>query len=174
MYGMSDDPLCLALELTRTHNHKLYQYITNLSHSCEDFGKCDAALRGKIRNSQRTKFVTYRTINPKCAPHQVYSRDPHFMTLIPEYLRIAFTRMRLSSHRLRIETGTGLGSHVNTAFAAVVPYSMSNMCYWTVLWCNISETAIKNKLCILIFCKAPVNSKILNIFMILCHITSEL
>ena len=27
------------------------------------------------------------------------------MTLIPEYLWIAFTRMRLSSHRLRIETG---------------------------------------------------------------------
>ena len=103
--GMSDDPLCFALELTRTHNHKLYQYITNLSNSCEDFGKCDAALRGKIRNSQRTKFVTYRTINPNCVAHQVYSRDPHSMTLIPEYLRNAFTRMRLSSHRLRIETG---------------------------------------------------------------------
>ena len=29
--GMSDDPLCFVLELTRTHNHKLYQYITNLS-----------------------------------------------------------------------------------------------------------------------------------------------
>ena len=59
----------------------------------------------KIRNSQRTKFVTYRTINPNCVAHQVYSRDPHSMTLIPEYLRIGFTRMRLSSHRLRIETG---------------------------------------------------------------------
>ena len=52
--GMSDAPLCFALELTRTHNHKLYQYITNLSNSCEDFDKYDAALRGKIRNSQRT------------------------------------------------------------------------------------------------------------------------
>ena len=48
------------------------------------------------------------------------------------------------------------------------------MCYRTVLKCNISETAIKNNLCILIFCKAPVKSKILNIFMILWHITNEL
>ena len=101
---MSDHPLCLAVELTQTHNHKLYQYITNLSNSYDDFDKCDAALRGKIRNAQRTKFATYRTINPKCVVHQVYSRDPHFMTLIPEYLRVAFTRMRLSSHRLRIKT----------------------------------------------------------------------
>ena len=29
--GMSDDPLCFTLELTQTHNHKLYPYIMNIS-----------------------------------------------------------------------------------------------------------------------------------------------
>ena len=90
------------------------------------------------------------------------------------YLNICGLRLPgCAFHRIAYASrpGAGLGSHGNTAFAAVVPYRMSNMCYRTVLKCNISETAIKNKLCILIFCKAPVKSKILNIFMILWHIT---
>ena len=63
----------------------------------------NAALHEKIANSDRTKFVTYKTIIPQLDEHPVYSRSP--ITLIPEHLRLAFTRMRLSSHRLRVETG---------------------------------------------------------------------
>ena len=43
-----------------------------------------------------------RQINPDFNVHCVYRMRSHF---IPEHLRIAFTRFRLSSHRLRVETG---------------------------------------------------------------------
>ena len=50
-----------------------------------------------------TKCVTYRNINPNYDVHLVYSsNDSLFMS---EAYRISFTRLRLSSNNLRIETG---------------------------------------------------------------------
>ena len=46
--------------------------------------------------------MLYYCINPSSDVHCVYKMRSEF---IPEHLRIAFTRMRLSSHRLRVETG---------------------------------------------------------------------
>ena len=63
--------LCFAIELPRTRNLKLYQYITNLSNSYDDFDICDAAMCGKIRNSQMKKIVTYRTRNPNCVAQRL-------------------------------------------------------------------------------------------------------
>ena len=59
-------------------------------------------LKHDIRSSLRTKFITYRCVNaPLCVP-SVYRRSD---IVIPERLRVVFSRMRLSSHNLRIETG---------------------------------------------------------------------
>jgi len=58
-----------------------------------------------INTSDRSKYVTNKTIKPDLTIHQVYTRDIRTVTLTPEYLRMSFTRMRLSSHRLRIGTG---------------------------------------------------------------------
>ena len=57
----------------------------------------------RLNMSNRSKFIVYRNINPSYSVHSVYcSRNS---LLIPEVYRISFSRLRLSSHRLRIETG---------------------------------------------------------------------
>ena len=55
----------------------------------------------KIRLSQTTRRITYMSINPQLSPPRFYFQDPP----IQEHYRVACTRLRLSSHRLRIETG---------------------------------------------------------------------
>ena len=45
----------------------------------------------------------YKMVNPSLSVHNVYKRGGN--EYVPEYLRVSFTRLRLSSHRLRIETG---------------------------------------------------------------------
>ena len=48
-----------------------------------------------------TRFSTYLMMNPELDNHPIYGLCEY----IPDSRRIAFTRLRLSSHRLRIETG---------------------------------------------------------------------
>lgn len=57
--------------------------------------------RNTIRNSTSTHRVAYYELNPELIKCTIYNKS----TNIPEYARIACTRMRLSSHYLRIETG---------------------------------------------------------------------
>ena len=52
-----------------------------------------------ILTSQGSRRANYRSINPRLDVNAVYSAN------VPEYERISFTRMRLSSHRLHYETG---------------------------------------------------------------------
>ena len=54
-----------------------------------------------IRSSISTRRSTYLGLNPELSLNEIYSGS----NIIPELTRIAFTRMRTSSHRLRIETG---------------------------------------------------------------------
>ena len=55
----------------------------------------------RIFSSQRTWAITYRLINPDLVVHSIYTSSD----ILDDDFRIAFTRLRLSSHRLRIETG---------------------------------------------------------------------
>ena len=48
--------------------------------------------------------MTYREINPTLVAHDVYNKHCT-ESFIDELYRLAFTRLRLSSHNLRIETG---------------------------------------------------------------------
>ena len=74
--------------------------------SGDDFVKRDSErLHDMIRMSQKTKYVTYMSINPNLTVHNVYSHTVLGDEFIPEVYRISFSRMRLSSHRLRIEVG---------------------------------------------------------------------
>ena len=94
-----------ALQLTEQHNRGTFQYIENLLHSGNILASAADNLRGKINSSERTKYNTYRTINPDLSQHVAYSKSKSTSGFVPEYARISFSRMRLSSHRLRIETG---------------------------------------------------------------------
>ena len=49
-----------------------------------------------------TKYHTYKTeLNPDLSLHEVYSSRDY----VPDYVRQAFTRIRLMSHNLKIEKG---------------------------------------------------------------------
>ena len=72
-----------------------------MNHDCYDID-CHTDRHNRVSASEKNKFISYRDINPLFELHNVYRRKRDY---IPEHYRIAFTRMRLSSHRLRIETG---------------------------------------------------------------------
>ena len=57
-------------------------------------------ISNRIQMADTTRRTTYLEINPTLSVHPLYNSDR-----IPEYCRISFTRMRLSSHYLKIETG---------------------------------------------------------------------
>ena len=101
--GEQQDPLMLAVYLTRLYNSKLSRHVDSILATSDHTGAAKSVLRHRLGISNRSKFVTYRTINPSCDVHSVYlSRDAMF---IPEAYRMSFSRLGLSSHRLRIETG---------------------------------------------------------------------
>ena len=53
-----------------------------------------------VRQKDGTKFTAYCKINPDLATHPLYTSRFEYLE---DNLRISFTRLRLSSHRLRIE-----------------------------------------------------------------------
>ena len=55
-----------------------------------------------VRTLTRSKLQAYLSMNPQMSVSQVYSQlNPY----IPEHHRVQYTRLRLVSHNLRIETG---------------------------------------------------------------------
>ena len=102
-WGEQQDPLLFAVYLTRLFNSKLSRHVDSILATSDHTGASKSVLRHRLGVSNRSKFVTYRTINPSCDVHSVYSsKDAMF---IHEAYRMSFSRLRLSFHRLRIETG---------------------------------------------------------------------
>ena len=78
--------------------------LTNLKNLGSKYDYCANSLdtaKNTIRTSNSTRRTTYLTLNPKLSFNEVYKGNFN----IPEFYRITFTRLRTSSHRLRIETG---------------------------------------------------------------------
>ena len=95
------DPLQIALDLARscrTHSSKLIEVA--LVSEVDVVKQAKDILKQSVSMSPSTKRRTYKLLNPNMEIHNMYKSKK-----VPEYLRIAFTRFRLSSHRLRIETG---------------------------------------------------------------------
>ena len=61
----------------------------------------DVSVVEKFRNKNTSKARIYREINPELTLHKVYTSNEY----INERERLTFTRFRLSSHHLKIETG---------------------------------------------------------------------
>ena len=59
-------------------------------------------LKESAQSDLRSRVVTYCHLNPGRSVHHLYTQSQQY---IPDNLRISFTRLRLSSHRLRIELG---------------------------------------------------------------------
>ena len=99
---MVDDPFMHVLRLTHAKNKKMSTYLESLQ-KCDDFIERDRVVRiERVRSSKRTKSILYRSINPEMDVHPMYKRCGE---QVDDYLRMAFTRFRTSSHRLKIETG---------------------------------------------------------------------
>jgi hypothetical protein len=103
---MEDDPFMFVYELTCTGNRRMSRYIADVMNTSNHADVGTVKLKESISASQRSKLVTYNLINNDLKCHDVYSSlRPMNRPLIPEIYRIAFSRFRLSSHRLRIESG---------------------------------------------------------------------
>ena len=98
---MTDDPLMFALQITERDNKVMNKYITGVMEGCDPIDDDIAKRKDGILSSERTKTVTYRQINPTLSVHPIYTSSE----IVEDDFRTAFTRVRLSSHRLRIETG---------------------------------------------------------------------
>ena len=58
-------------------------------------------LRSNVREKATSRRIQYLRVNPNLSVSYAYERQSR----IPEHYRIAYTRIKLMSHRLRVETG---------------------------------------------------------------------
>ena len=101
---MTDDPLMFCLKLTEQDNPHMQKYIKDLLSEPDDIIEKDlSVIKTRVMASTQTKAVTYRTFNPELSVHSIYGTNTE--DIVEDDLRTSFTRLRLSSHRLRIETG---------------------------------------------------------------------
>lgn len=101
--GLPDDPFSLVWSMARVAKTQSAKYIQELL-KCENPKDVDLQrLKGQLSRSKRTKDLNYcKDINPNLEPHPVYKST---VPTVPEYQRLAFSRLRLSAHNLAIETG---------------------------------------------------------------------
>ena len=104
-YSTQDDPISVALRICADANTPGVRLLNASTHH-ESLLRAEAmrvlADICREKSQTATRFRTYLELNPTLDTHSVYLR--HLPALV-EHHRLAFTRMRLSSHELRIETG---------------------------------------------------------------------
>ena len=99
-----DDPFAFVLKLVLINRYNTRKYIDNI---ISDAGVNDCQqelnlIRDKITISESSRRVVYNNLmNGHLTVHNIYTNGHS----IPEIYRIAFTRFRLSSHSLAVETG---------------------------------------------------------------------
>ena len=96
-----EDPFTLALEMVKDMHKPMNSYIDSIKNGSDFAAKELEKIKDTITHATGTKFQTYLQLNPDLSVHKLYMRDA---TIIPDYLRITFSRYRLSCHRLRVET----------------------------------------------------------------------
>ena len=96
-------PFNIVYDMCRDHNTPGYRFLSktlqlNVEQSSID--RISNYVRDKAPNA--TKLNTYmRDFNPSMGTHEVYSTSKY----IPDFCRESFSRLRLMSHNLRVETG---------------------------------------------------------------------
>ena len=101
--NMLDDPLGFVLKLVLSSRYTTKTYLSNLINTeINDYQSALQNLKNDITSSDSSRRVTYcNVMNPSLTVHNIYSKKHN----ISEYYRIAFTRFRVSSHSLAVETG---------------------------------------------------------------------
>ena len=102
--GMDNDPLMFALSITRQGNRKMSNLIDSIMNTGDHVLADREQLIHSAQASDKSKVRTYLSINPACEPHHMYSQTYDIDSVIPEYHRIRITQMRISAHKLKVET----------------------------------------------------------------------
>ena len=99
----AEEPIYLVYRLCREANTPGYRFINDQLQSNLAIDPL-AKVKELVNNMPvtATKYITYKTeLNTGLGLHQVYSGEKY----IPDWLRQAFSRLRLMSHNLRVERG---------------------------------------------------------------------
>ena len=98
--GRQDDPFLLSFQFMEENNKVLASYIEKLLERKNDIlQESVRKLKMKVEMSQRSKVITYKDLSPGLNKCNLYQME------IPEQIRVNITRLRLSSHNLKVETG---------------------------------------------------------------------
>ena len=88
--------------MTLENNTSTSRYISNLISIDKDDIKEDFQnLKEALMASNSSRRQTYKILNPELSVHDVYTKKVN----VNDIYRTSFTRLRLSSHNLAIETG---------------------------------------------------------------------
>ena len=99
---MDDNPLVLAIRTVLDARYNTRNYVHSLIHaSVDDTAEAMENLKHSIQNSNSSRRITYKEMNPDLSVHNVYLEKHN----IPEHQRISFTRFRLWAHSLAVEVG---------------------------------------------------------------------
>ena len=97
-----EEPFQIVYEMCKTANTKGFKFlqkVINGNNTVDSLEKVANSIRNDLTS---TKLQTYCTeLNPDLEVHDAYGKS----TFLPDYVRVAFTRLRVMSHNLRIETG---------------------------------------------------------------------
>ena len=101
-HGSLDDPWAHAVRLTLASNTPTARYIYSLIHDSVDDVKLSIEnLKSNIIRSVSSRRISYLVMNPSLIVHHIYNSRGR----VNEIHRIAFSRLRVISHNLAIETG---------------------------------------------------------------------
>ncbi len=97
-----DDPLFFVLNLVKDMNTVTGKLVREfINNNVKDLSVAMESVKSSIANSDSSRRVTYRDINPNLVVHDIY-KSKH---TINENYRLAFTKFRVSGHSLMCETG---------------------------------------------------------------------
>ena len=99
---LNDDPFMHLLSVGRLNGAPSARYIDSiLSFTSTSFTLHDMdEMKTQLKSKTGSKFITYCKLNTDLSKHEIYNCSD-----IVESHRIAFSRLRIGSHRLRVETG---------------------------------------------------------------------
>ena len=99
----SEQPFIFAFRLSNMHSTTAYRFMSKcIGHNPVDNPYQNLVNSVYMKSNHGTKMNTYvNTLNTAMSVHPIYTTNVY----IPDYQREAFTRLRLMSHNLRIETG---------------------------------------------------------------------
>ena len=101
---MQDDPLGFVIKLVLNSRYNTKRYLHDLinNSNVDDFQHEIELLKTNLRLSESSRRVVYcRDINANLSVHNLYLTKSNIF----EVHRVAFTRLRVSSHSLAVETG---------------------------------------------------------------------